>query len=117
MSILRNLFSGTQTAAGMTAQEAKARIDSARPPFILDVRDPGEYREGHIEHAVLVPLNQLSGAMDRLPKDADILCVCRSGARSGVAASQLAAAGYRAINLRGGMIAWESARYPVKRGM
>lgn len=54
--------------------------------------------------------------MNKLPKDAQILTVCRSGARSSAAARLLAEQGFRVVNLRGGMMAWESAGYKVKRG-
>ncbi|MBL8130393.1 MAG: rhodanese-like domain-containing protein [Anaerolineae bacterium] len=115
MNFFRSLLGGAG-ASSLSAQDAKARLDGGNPPFILDVRQPDEYRQGHIPNAVLVPLDQLSGALKKLPKDADILCVCRSGARSGQAARLLNGAGYQTINLRGGMIAWQAAGYPVKRG-
>jgi rhodanese-related sulfurtransferase len=51
-----------------------------------------------------------------LPQDREIICVCRSGNRSGAAARQLVAAGYNAFNLRGGMNSWQRAGLPIKRG-
>ncbi len=100
----------------VSAAEAKQLIDGNRPPFILDVRQPEEFKSGHIPNAVLVPLSDLSQQINRLPKDVDILTVCRSGARSSAAARQLAEQGFRVVNLRGGMMAWEGAGYKVKRG-
>ncbi len=100
----------------VSAAEAKQLVESSRPPFILDVRQPAEFQSGHIPNAVLVPLNELPAEMSKLPKNVDILTVCRSGARSAAAARQLSEAGFRVINLRGGMMAWESAGYDVKRG-
>lgn len=100
----------------VSAAEAKQLIDGSHPPFILDVRQPQEFASGHIPNAVLVPLNDLGNQMSKLPKDAQILTVCRSGARSSAAARMLAEQGFRVVNLRGGMMAWESAGYKVKRG-
>lgn len=100
----------------VSAAEAKQLIDGSRPPFILDVRQPNEFKTGHIPNAVLVPLNDLGNQMNKLPKDAEILTVCRSGARSAAAARLLAEQGFRVVNLRGGMMAWEGAGYTVKRG-
>ncbi len=114
MNIFKTLF-GSSTSS-LNALEAKARIDSKQPLLILDVRQPDEYRAGHIAGAKLIPLNELGRRFNELPKDIEILCVCRSGSRSGTAAGQLASAGFNAINLRGGMIGWQGAGYPVKKG-
>ena len=51
---------------------------------------------------------QLQARLAEVPKDAQIVCICRSGARSGRATAALAGAGYRIENLEGGMQAWES---------
>lgn len=114
MNLIKTLFgTGTDT---INAAEAKTRIDRPQPPFILDVRQPDEYRGGHIPGAKLIPLNELAARIHELPRDREILCVCRSGARSGVATRQLSSAGYTAVNLGGGMIGWQGAGFPVKRG-
>lgn len=99
-----------------SASEAQALIAGDQRPFILDVRQPEEFTSGHINGAKLIPLDQLQGRLAELPKDRAILCVCRSGSRSGSAARLLANAGYQAINLRGGMMGWQTAKLPVKRG-
>jgi rhodanese-related sulfurtransferase len=114
MNFLKSLFAGSGNA--LTAADAKARIDSKEPLIILDVRQPDEFQAGHIAGAKLIPLGDLPGRLDELPKDSEILCVCRSGARSSSAVNQLTHAGFNAINLRGGMMGWQSAGYPVKKG-
>lgn len=119
MSIFSKLFGGhSPNGAGgaIDTNEAKARIDGTTPPFLLDVREPYEYQEGHIAGARLLPLGDLARRMGELPQDREILVICRSGNRSGAATRQLAQAGYQAINLRGGMIGWQRAGYPMKRG-
>ncbi|MBK8139206.1 MAG: rhodanese-like domain-containing protein [Chloroflexi bacterium] len=114
MNFLKAIFGGSTNS--LSAGEAKELIGGGKPPFILDVRQPDEYRGGHIASAKLIPLNDLAARMHELPKDREILCVCRSGARSGMAAGQLAAAGYSAVNLRGGMMSWQGSGFPVKQG-
>jgi rhodanese-related sulfurtransferase len=114
MNILKSLFGSSTT--NLNAADAKARIDDKQPLLILDVRQPDEFRAGHIAGAKLIPLNELRNRMNELPKDTEILCVCRSGSRSGAAVGQLNSAGYNAFNLRGGMIGWQMAGYPVKKG-
>lgn len=113
MNLLKSLLGGS---GALSAQQASERIAGEQPPFILDVRQPDEFKVGHIAGAKLIPLDQLNRRLNELPKDQEILCVCRSGARSGVAVGQLKSAGFNAINLRGGMMGWQSAGCPVKKG-
>ena len=85
---------------------------------VLDVRSMAEFKDGHILNAVNVPLNGLSNNLKQLEKyrDKPIVAVCRSGSRSGSACSLLRKHGFEKVkNLRGGMMAWESASLPVKR--
>jgi rhodanese-related sulfurtransferase len=113
MNFFKSLF-GSDKALGVV--EAKARIDSKEPVVILDVRSLSEYQSGHIPGAKLIPLNELRGRLSELPKDKQILCVCRSGARSGSAVGHLTGAGFDAVNLSGGMMSWQGAGFPVKKG-
>jgi rhodanese-related sulfurtransferase len=101
---------------GVSAQEAQARLSGQDAPLLIDVRQPDEYRAGHIRGAKLIPLDQLDKRMKELPHDREILCVCRSGARSGAATRQLKAAGFNTLNLSGGMMAWQRAGLPVENG-
>jgi rhodanese-related sulfurtransferase len=74
--------------------------------LLLDVREPEEYDAGHAPGAQLVPLGELSRRLGELRADRTIVCVCRSGARSASAAEALTDAGFDAINLVGGLLAW-----------
>jgi len=96
--------------------QVKAQLSGKERPLLLDVRQPEEFREGHIPGARLIPLRDLPGRMNDLPRNREIVCVCRSGSRSASAARHLADAGYRVSNLRGGMIAWTRSGLDVKRG-
>jgi sulfur-carrier protein adenylyltransferase/sulfurtransferase len=74
---------------------------------ILDVRQPGEYREGHIPGARLVPMGQLTDRLDEFDPDGSVLVYCAVGGRSRVAAQILAGKGFkRVLNLSGGYKAW-----------
>ena len=86
--------------------------------LILDVRSMAEFKDGHIVNAVNIPLNGLGNNLKQLEKHRDkpIIAVCRSGSRSGAACRLLSKQGFaQTKNLRGGMMAWESANLPVKR--
>jgi phage shock protein E len=82
--------------------------------FVLDVRSPQEFAEGHIARAVNVPYDQLATRLAEVPKDKDVVLYCRSGRRAGIAAEVLAANGYtRLSHLEGDMIAWTEQGRPV----
>jgi len=85
--------------------------------FLLDVREQSEWDAGHIEGAVLIPLDQLATRMSEVPKDKTVLVICRSGNRSAQARDQLRNAGYiQVTSIDGGMNAWIQAGYPVVTG-
>lgn len=95
--------------------EVQKELKNGVRPVVLDVREKHETRDGYIPGAKLIPLGQLGSRMRELPKDREIVCVCRSGNRSRSAAKKLIAAGYTASNMKGGMLAWGWARLPVKK--
>ena len=92
----------------LTAQEAKARIDSGDKLSIVDVREDYEFAGSHIPGAVLLPAGQIiEQAAELLPdKDAEILLYCRSGNRSRQAALQTIDLGYTNVYDFGGIIDW-----------
>ena len=79
---------------------------------VLDVREDIEWVHGHIDGAVHIPLSQLTGRIGDLP-DGQMLVVCKIGGRSAQATMYLAAQGYEAVNLDGGMIDWAGAGRPM----
>lgn len=86
--------------------------------FVLDVREPDEYKNGHLLNAQLIPLGKLKERIGELNKykDTPIVVVCRSGNRSGTACVNLAKEGFsQAYNLTGGMMAWQKANLPTKK--
>ena len=92
----------------ITAQEAKALMDSEEGYIILDVRTQEEFDQGHIPGAVLIPNTEIEARAEaELPdKDQLILVYCRSGNRSKKAAQILAGLGYTNIREFGGIIDW-----------
>ncbi len=109
-------FLGSATP-GVGAQDVQLWLQATEPqPFVLDVRQPDEYRSGHIGGARLIPLSELKQRVNELPRDRKIVCVCRSGNRSDSAARLLAPLGFDVVNMNGGMLAWQRAGLPVKQG-
>ncbi len=95
-----------------------ALVHASRGVRLVDVREQHEFNAelGHAEGATLVPLGTVPGAVDDWNPNEDIVLICRSGGRSGQAAAWLASQGFkRAMNMTGGMIAWNQAGLPVVR--
>ena len=92
----------------ITAQEAKAIMDSEEGYIILDVREQDEYDAGHIPGAILIPYTQIEEKAAAMLPDQDqlILVYCRSGRRSKIAAEALVELGYTYIKEFGGIIDW-----------
>jgi rhodanese-related sulfurtransferase len=81
--------------------------------FVLDVREPDEWARGHIEGATHIPLGELQQRVGEVPLGQKVLCVCAVGGRSGMATQFLGNEGRDALNLDGGMHAWQQAGRPV----
>ena len=84
--------------------------------YVLDVRQPDEYEAGHVPGATLIPLDQLGARIDEVPDDVELHVICKSGGRSAMAVQALTEAGYRAVNVAGGTMAWIAAGHPVDEG-
>ncbi len=85
--------------------------------FILDVRTPEEWKEFHISGATLIPLDQLETRLNEVPKDKEVVVVCRSGNRSKVGRDALKASGYMQVtSMSGGLNAWKAAGLPTVAG-
>jgi SulP family sulfate permease len=79
-------------------------------PVIIDVRDPREFRLGHIPDSQSVPLPKLLAGVKEFPKDLHIVLVCQGGRRSTRAAHLLGQQGFQNVAaLQGGILAWEAA--------
>ena len=75
---------------------------------LLDVREDEEWSAGHAPTARHLPMSELTARLDELPDDDPLYVVCRSGGRSARVVAYLAAQGYPAVNVDGGMQAWSA---------
>lgn len=93
----------------ISARELWEELHTIEPPLVVDVREPREFRQGHVPRAIHVPLADLLANPDQLPHSRRIVLVCRSGRRSARAAALLAAHHYDNLAvLSGGLLAWEA---------
>lgn len=110
-----NLIVGDKGSVDPVA--ATAMINQ-RDATVIDVRPSADYAKGHIINSVNIPMNGLkkqTGALSKY-KDRPIIVSCRSGSQSSSASQVLRKAGFPEVyNLKGGIMAWESANLPLTR--
>ncbi len=93
----------------LTSDEIKVILDKdKRGEFLLlDVRQPEEYKAGHIPGAMLIPLGELEARQEELDRSKKIITYCRSGHRSMAAAITLCGLGFKGVHhLDGGILQW-----------
>ncbi|MEO4053733.1 rhodanese-like domain-containing protein [Solibacillus sp. CAU 1738] len=91
----------------ISVQEVQQRLENGEQLHLIDVREVAEVAEGHIPGIVNIPLGLLEFRMHELDKNKPYVMVCRSSARSGQATAFLTSHGYDAVNMVGGMLAWQ----------
>jgi len=111
----RNTASASSMPAEISVNEAVAKQQAGA--FILDVREPSEWNEAHIAGATLIPLGELASRVSELPKDKEIVVVCRSGNRSAQARDLLLNDGFTQVtSMAGGLNQWKAAGNPTVSG-
>jgi rhodanese-related sulfurtransferase len=99
----------------ISVDEAHAKYQSGT--FLLDVRTPEEWQEVHIPNTTLIPLDQLPSRLSELPRDQEIVVVCRSGNRSQQGRDILLNAGFASVtSMAGGVKQWSASGYPTTSG-
>jgi rhodanese-related sulfurtransferase len=117
MSLLSRLLGAPEAAAAAHAVDVnEARRRQSAGALLVDVRQPDEWSAGHAPNAKLIPLGSLASRLAEVPRDREVLLICRSGNRSGSAQRQLLQLGYEQVfNVSGGMHAWAGAGLPIER--
>jgi rhodanese-related sulfurtransferase len=83
--------------------------------FVLDVRTQEEWNEYHAPSTTLIPLDQLASRVNELPRDREIVVVCRSGNRSQQGRDILLNAGFAQVtSMQGGLTEWRASGYPIE---
>jgi SulP family sulfate permease len=93
----------------ISAEELWKDLCSGKTPLVIDVREPREFKGGHVPNAKLIPLPEILSDSSPVPHDERVILVCRSGRRSTRVACVLTERGYNnVIILKGGMLNWEA---------
>jgi len=115
------LLAGASLAVAAVARnvappDAKTLLTQRPQVFLLDVRTPEEYRQARLDGAYLIPVDQVVKRLAEIPRDRPVLVYCAVGSRSAQVFSFLARRGYAEVyNLDGGIYAWASQGYPIRR--
>jgi rhodanese-related sulfurtransferase len=83
---------------------------------ILDVREQDEYDRAHLSRSTLIPMSEFISRIADVPHDETLYILCASGVRSAQVAQYLGEHGYDAVNVTGGITAWQASGQPVERG-
>jgi rhodanese-related sulfurtransferase len=101
----------------LTVQDAQEMITTDSSVVVLDVRTEEEFKSqtGHLANAILIPVQELEKRIDELApfKDRTIIAYCRTGRRSEKATAILVDHGYKALNMKGGIVKWNETHLPV----
>ena len=96
------------------SESLHGRLTAGEDLLLVDIRTAGEIAGGALPAALVLPMHLLPLRLDELPRDRDLVLYCRSGARSYQACAYLMEQGFeRALNLRGGIIAWARHGYAI----
>ncbi len=108
--VFDELAGDVEPASRLTAAALRDALAGSEPPFVLDVRTPSEREEGAINGSGHIPLAELAGRIDEVPRHRPVVVLCAGGYRSSVAASLLRRAGHSDVSdLLGGFAAWTPA--------
>ena len=100
------------TVGAVSVQQAHDQMEKGTA-VMVDVREPAELAEAAVPGTIDIPLGQLEARAGEIPTDKPVLVFCRSGNRSQEGAAILAAKGYDASTVEGGIIAWQDAGLPT----
>lgn len=102
------------TVPQMTVYELSEWLDEGRDVVVVDVREPSEWREGHVEGAFHLPMLEAVKRLAELPADRPKAVMCAGGLRSSTVISALERHGVgHCLNVTGGMSAWLKAGLPA----
>jgi hydroxyacylglutathione hydrolase len=105
-----------ETAPQITVHDLSAWLEQGRDVQVIDVREPSEWDDGHIEGALALPMFEAVGRRAEIAAGRELAVVCAGGLRSSTVISALQRAGVgRLHNVTGGMAAWVKAGYGVTR--
>jgi rhodanese-related sulfurtransferase len=84
--------------------------------LVLDVRENGEYAEAHLVGSTHIPMGEIADRVAEVPREETLYVLCHAGGRSAKVTAYLEQQGFDAINVAGGISAWQAEGRPVETG-
>ena len=110
-------FSSDFQTPAITAQDLHARQGSTAPPLVIDVRDVGEYKSGHVPGAINIPQKKLARQLDKLNAANSVVLYCIYGRRTRLAEQTLIENDIPDVfHLEGGLMGWRQGGFEVRTG-
>jgi hydroxyacylglutathione hydrolase len=122
LAIIWVIMSGSATQAAVGTLPPEINTEEAyqkyqEGAFVLDVRTLEEWADHHAPDTTLIPLDELEARVNEVPRDQEIVVICRSGNRSQVGRDILLAAGFTDVtSVAGGLTGWKDAGFPTVSG-
>jgi rhodanese-related sulfurtransferase len=118
LSLLAQNFLADLGGKGSVTPQQATELINRRDAIVVDVRPIADFSKSHVINAINIPASSLQKQLTQLEKHkgVPIILACRSGAQSSVVCKTLTKNGFEEVyNLKGGILAWESANLPVRR--
>lgn len=113
--LTRNSPAAADSSKEISVNDAYAKYNAG--VFLLDVRTAEEWAEYHVPDTTHIPLDELDKRLGELPRDQEIVVICRSGNRSQEGRDILLKAGFSpVVSMAGGLKQWSAAGYPTVTG-
>jgi len=111
------VFASDFQTPAITAEDLKARQAGAEPYLVIDVRDSGEYKSGHVPGAINIPQKKLEKQLDKLADANGVVLYCINGRRTRLAEQTLIEHDIdNVFHLDGGLFGWRKGGFKVKTG-
>ena len=99
------------------ANKLNMLLSESQEVYLVDVREPMEFKQGHIQDSINIPLSCILNEIDQFDICKKIIMICKAGIRSKLACEKLLSEKYNfeLWNLEGGILAWEAAGYKIEK--
>ena len=104
-----------RAGSSLSVHQLTHQVNNANA-LVVDLREPKEFREGHVVDALNIPYAKLAERMADLDKTRPLVLVDKMGQHSAAAGRTLMQAGYQVSRLNGGMSEWTASNLPVVKG-
>ena len=113
---MKHAFDGGAESIRTVSVQALEKVIGRSDSVALDVREADEFAYEHIAGTLNIPQSRMKVEMSRFPKDKELYVFCNTGIRSAQAVELFKSGGFQKIRLvEGGIAAWKSAGFPLKR--